>query len=241
MLTKRNSVIQSYDLTLSNDVGGIDMYHWVEDKKFLGRMKRLCSDIVNQLVQAINNEEKMYVRAYMVGSGAKNLITQNAEEPIDLDYNLEIIECYDFNINNGRAIKEYVQEKFDEILSKNDLDDCGDSKSVLTSGYIEFKTGNKTNFSIDIAIVKQNNNGWDRLIHHKTGFTYLDQYYWNPAPNSRGLSEKANQLKEENCWKEVRDIYLEKKNMYLSRQDQTHTSFIIYIETINEAYNKYCR
>lgn len=226
---------------LSNDVGGIDMYHWVDDKKFLGRMKRLCSDIVNQLVQAINNEEKMYVRAYMVGSGAKNLITQNEERPIDLDYNLEIVECYDFNINNGRAIKEYVQEKFDEILSKNDLDDCGDSKSVLTSGYIEFTTGNKTNFSIDIAIVKADHNGWYRLIHSKTGFTYLDQYYWNQAPNSKGLSEKAEQLKEEDYWNEVRDIYLEKKNMYLRRNDYNHSSFIIYIETINEAYNKYCR
>ena len=32
------------------------MYHWVEDKKFLGRMKGLCSNIVNQLVQLINNE-----------------------------------------------------------------------------------------------------------------------------------------------------------------------------------------
>lgn len=226
---------------LSNDVGGTDMYHWVKDKRFLGRMKRLCSDIVNQLVQAINNEEKMYVRAYMVGSGARNLITQNAEEPIDLDYNLEIIECYDFNINDGRVIKEYIQKKYNEILSKNDLDDCGDSKSVLTSGYIEFETGNKTNFSIDIAIVKQNNNGWDRLIHHKTGFTYFDQYYWNPAPNSRGLSEKANLLKENNYWEDVRNIYLDKKNMYLRRNDQTHSSFIIYIETINEAYYKYCR
>ena len=91
------------------------MYHWVEDKKFLGRMKRLCSDIVNQLVQLINNEGKLYVRADLVGSGARNLITQNANESIDLDYNLKIIECYAFNFNDGRSIKEYIETKYEHI------------------------------------------------------------------------------------------------------------------------------
>lgn len=172
------------------------MYHWVEDKKFLGRIKRLCGDIVNQLVQAINNEDKMYVRAYMVGSGAKNLITQNEERPIDLDYNLEIIECYDFNINNGRSIKEYIRKTFNKILAKNGWSDCQGSTSAFTTEYREFRNGNKTPFKIDIAIVKQNTNGWDRLIHRKTGLTYLDQYNWNPTPNSKGLSEKAEQLKK---------------------------------------------
>ena len=81
------------------------MYHWVEDKKFLGRMKGLCSNIVNQLVQLINNEGKMHVRAYLVGSGAKNLITQNADEAVDLDFNLEIIDCYEFDINDCKNIK----------------------------------------------------------------------------------------------------------------------------------------
>lgn len=217
------------------------MYHWVEDKKFLGRMKRLCSDIVNQLVQLINNEGKLYVRADLVGSGARNLITQNANESIDLDYNLKIIECYAFNFNDGRSIKEYIQKKFNEVLSRNELDDCSDSTSVLTSGDIEFTSGNKTNFSIDIAIVRESCNGWERLIHDKTGFTYFDRFYWNQAPNSRDLANKVERLKEDNFWKEVRNLYLEKKNMYLRRQDQTHSSFIIYIETINEAHNKYCR
>lgn len=217
------------------------MYHWVEDKEFLGRMKGLCSDIVNQLVQLINNEDKMYVRAYLVGSGARNLITQNANEAIDLDYNLEIIECYNFNINDGRAIKEYIRITFNKILAKNGWSDCHDSTSAFSTEYREFRSGNKTPFKIDVAIVKENNNGWDRLIHPKTGFTCLDQFYWNQSPNSRGLSEKANQLKKENCWEEARNLYLEKKKMYLRRNDHTHTSFIIYIETINEAYDRYCR
>ena len=67
------------------------MYHFIDDKDFLQRMRNLCSGIVNQLVQAINNEDFLTVEAHLVGSGAKNLETQNEKEPVDLDYNLVVI------------------------------------------------------------------------------------------------------------------------------------------------------
>lgn len=215
------------------------MYHWVEDKKFLGRMKGLCSNIVNQLVQLINNEGKMHVRAYLVGSGAKNLITQNADEAVDLDFNLEIIDCYEFDINDCKNIKNYIGEKFDTILSQNNWADCQYSSSVFTTEQRVFCNGNKTPFSIDLCIVRRRQNNWERLICENTGFTILNRYYWNQAPNSNELSKKVEFLKKENYWEEVRNIYLDKKNMYLRRNDQTHSSFIIYIETINEVYYKY--
>lgn len=47
------------------------MYHYIKDKDFLKRMKRLCSDIINQLVQSINNDSVMTVEAHLVDSGAK--------------------------------------------------------------------------------------------------------------------------------------------------------------------------
>ena len=61
------------------------MYHFVENKEFLKKLKNTCSGIINELVQMINNEKKLEVEAHLVGSGAKNLITQNEEEPVDLD------------------------------------------------------------------------------------------------------------------------------------------------------------
>ena len=77
------------------------MYHYIEDKVFLKDMKYLCSNIINQLVQLINNDSVMEVEAHLVGSGARNLITQNYNEPIDLDYNL-LINDSEINIKNGR-------------------------------------------------------------------------------------------------------------------------------------------
>lgn len=92
-----------------------DMYHYIEDKEFLKRMKSLCSDIINQLVQSINNDSLMTVEAHLVGSGARNLITQNANESIDLDYNLCVLEVFGMNFNNGETIKNHIQKHFNAV------------------------------------------------------------------------------------------------------------------------------
>lgn len=42
------------------------MYHFIEDKDFLKRMRSLCSNVVNQLVQLINSEGDYRVRAELV-------------------------------------------------------------------------------------------------------------------------------------------------------------------------------
>lgn len=218
------------------------MYKYITDKDFLKRMKSLCSDIINQLVQSINNDSLMEVEAHLVGSGAKNLITQNASEPIDLDYNLCILEVYGIKFNDGRTIKEYIRKHFNYVLNNNkwgEYCDCNDSKSVLSTKKKCFKKGNKTEFSIDLAIVRENNYGWERLIHDKTGCVANDRWFWNQLPDTRGLTDKVYAIKNENLWLEVREVYLEKKNMYLSKGDRNHPSFNVYIETINEIYYKY--
>lgn len=220
--------------------GEIYMYYFIQDKEFLKRLKGTCNDIVNQLVQSINNDSVMTVKACLVGSGAKNLITQNEDEPIDLDYNLCIVNTESINIRNGYEIKEYVRKQFNKVLSSNGWDDCDDSTSVLTTGNYSFQNGNKTKFSIDIAITCKYLNNWQRLIHQKTGFVNRDRYYWNEVQNSGRLEEKVRILKAEDLWDEVRDTYLEKKNFYLCRNDHNHPSFIVYVETVNQVYNKYC-
>ena len=214
------------------------MYHYIEDKVFLKDMKYLCSNIINQLVQLINNDSLMEVKAHLVGSGAKNLITQNSNEPIDLDYNLMIIDS-EININNCREIKEYIRKQFNVILNKNGWNDCMDSTSVLTTEKRHFTKGNHTEFSIDLAIVFNDRNGCHRLIHEKTGFTTWDRYYWNLVPDSTDLFDRVADFKDEHLWNEVIDEYLEKKNMYLRRQDYNHPSFNVYVETVNQVFNKY--
>lgn len=128
-------------------------------------------------------------------------------------------------------------DMFDVVLERNGWGNCQDSTSVISTEYREFKQGNRTGFKVDIAIVKKDYTGWQRLIHNKTGFVGMDRYYWNQAPNSRDLEDRVKWIKNNNFWADVRIVYLEKKNMYLSRQDEeNHPSFNVYIETINELF-----
>ena len=66
------------------------MYKYVEDKQFLSRMRSLCGEIMQDLCHTLKEEYDIGASFYLVGSGARNLILQNANRPIDLDYNLEI-------------------------------------------------------------------------------------------------------------------------------------------------------
>jgi hypothetical protein len=212
---------------------GETMYHWVEDKDYLKRAYSVCADIVNQLVQELKKND-IEARMFVVGSKKRNMITQNAKEKIDFDFNLLID-----NANSFREcdLKEKVRKLFNLVLSKNGWGDCFDSTSVLTTEERVFNKGNKTPFSIDVCIVKIENGQIHRLIHNKTGFVALDQYYWNMVPNSKDLQKKEEFLKPK-YWLEVRETYLNKKNMYLTRNDYDHPSFVCYIEAVNEVYAK---
>lgn len=217
------------------------MYHWIDDKEFLQNMRRLCSGIVNELVQAINKDSVINVSAHLVGSGARNMETQNSNEPVDLDYNLNILESHEFDINrDATKIKEYIKKMFNVVLKANNWSDCEDSTSALSTEKRHFTKGNQTKFKIDLAIVSESNNGsWFRLIHRKTGIVACDQWYWNEGPQSKGLTERVDWLKHNGCWLEVRDAYMEKKNRYLTGNDYNHPSFNCYVEAVNEVYNKY--
>lgn len=215
------------------------MYHYISDKEFLKQMRGLCSNIINQLVQIINNDSIMTVEAHLVGSGARHLETQNANEPIDLDYNICILDMAKFNINEGGKIKEYIRKQFNTVLNAHEWSDCKDSTSALTTEIRCFTKGNQTGFSMDVGIVVESDNEWYRLIHEKTGFTTYDRYFWNKMPDSKGLTKKVVRLKKNHLWEEIRSTYLNKKNMYLRRHDDSHPSFVVYVESVNEVYNKY--
>lgn len=74
------------------------------------------------------------------------------------------------------------------------------------------------------------------MIHNKG---YSDSFTWNEVPSSHNVKEKADILKRNSLWNEVRETYLNKKNMYLRRHDDNHPSFVVYVESVNEVYNKY--
>ena len=211
------------------------MYNYVTDKKFISKMKGLCGDIMQNLCHQLKEDYDIGATFYMVGSGARNLIMQNGNEPIDLDYNLELVR---WEYSNGRDIKENVMKALNKVLEEYNISACKDSTSAITTEKVYFTKGNKTEFSMDIAIVyRDKNDNTHRLIHNKNGFIGFDQYYWVQAPNSKHIREKAKKIKEFGMWEDVRKQYYNIKNRYLCYNDYNHSSFICYIEAVNNVYN----
>ena len=178
----------------------------------------------------------------LVGSGAKNLITRNGNGPYDLDYNLVVIKADERYWKDLRLLKNTVRNALNKAERKNFFSDAMDSRSCLTT-LLHFNDSPNVEFSFDVAILTKNRNGdYMRLIHNKNAFCVgYDQYTWNEVPKSHDVKEKADAIKAEGLWQEARDRYVELKSMYLSRQDNTHPSFIVYVEAVNEIYYKYFR
>lgn len=205
------------------------MYRYLNDKEFVHKMKQFGGKFMQLLCHYLNEDFDIGANFYLVGSGARNLITQNADEPVDLDYNLEIVRCK--KIYDSHYLKERVRKSFNKCACKFNLRDCEDSTSAITSKQI-FIIGNKTKFSMDICITKRDKEGnYHRLIHQKVGVS--DKYYWNMTPNSRMLKEKADVIKDNGKWQLVRNQYLDIKNKYL----KNHPSFVCYTEAVNNVYN----
>ncbi len=156
------------------------MFDYVEDQEFLNRVRNLCGEIMQDLCHYLKEDYDIGTIFYLVGSGARNFIVQNSSQPIDLDYNLKIIRCEDYEA--CRFIKECARKSFNKALLAHGWRDCDDSTSALTTERRYFTKGNPTEFSMDVCIVCRDTKGYfHRMIHKKTGFTCYDQYYWNEA------------------------------------------------------------
>ena len=170
----------------------------------------------------------------LVGSGARNMITRNGDGPYDLDYNLLVVKADD-EYRDPRLLKDTIRNALNKAVGGKFFSDAQDSTSCLTA-LLHFNDTPNVEFSFDVAIIKKNPNGnYMRLVHNKP----WNQYTWNEVPRSHQVKDRADDIKEEGLWQEVRDKYLEKKNMYLSWQDHNHPSFVVYVEAVNEVYNRY--
>lgn len=129
------------------------MFDYVKDKEFLSRVRNLCGEIMQDFCHCLKKDHDIGAIFYLVGSGARNLIVQNARSPIDLDYNLEIVRCEDYE--DCRYIKECARKSFNKALRKHGWEDCDDSTSSLTTKKRYFVKGNPTRFSMDVCIVRK--------------------------------------------------------------------------------------
>ncbi len=205
------------------------------------RYRKDCSEVLKRTCMFLKRKG-IGASFVLVGSGARNLVTRNGNGPFDLDYNLQILKMPQEYERDLRGLKETIRNALNRAEGDTFFDDAQDSTSCLTA-ILHFKDSPQIEFKFDVAIVKKNQNGnWMRLIHNKNAFFIgIDQYTWNEVPRSSDVKEKADVLKDENLWEEVRETYVWLKNMYLRGMDKTHPSFVVYVEAVNQVYDRHRR
>lgn len=214
------------------------MFEYVADSEFLHRMRQCGGEMMQELCRVLKDDYDIGAVPVLVGSASRKLIMQNANAPVDLDYNLKILRCDDFF--DCREIKESVRKAFNIVLRNRRWKDCEDSTSALTAkqyqGWGLYQQDPL--FSIDVCIIWIDNDGnYNRLIHKKTGYVSSDEYYWSMGPNAKKFKKKETAIKQNGYWNWLKDEYYEIKNRYLQQNDHNHPSFICYVEAVNNTFN----
>ena len=159
-------------------------------------------------------------------------ISEN-EQVVEVEITNEYIHG---NIQLTKVDADYPDNKLTGATFEVYKDVNGDGK--LDDGDELIGNLKETSTGVYVCIVCEDVDGnYHRLIHEKTGFSYYDKYFWNQAPNSKRLKEKADYIKSKGKWALVREQYKRIKNKYLTSNDYNHSSFICYIETVNNVYN----
>ena len=200
--------------------------------------KNEIRDVSKAVRTIINNVQKSSLREYftfdffLIGSGAKNLVTRNGDEgAFDLDYNFVIQKDKQGLINNPKKIKELFINAFNDSNPGLGFNPANNSTSVITSRLVY---GNRLHFSFDVAILCEGNNGnYLKIVQNKTN----GQYYWNEIKSSREYKSKMDVIKEAGLWNELRENYLNRKNLYLTRNEEK-ASFSVLLEVLNELYSQ---
>lgn len=202
------------------------MYRFANQQE-VKELTKWCEEIIKEV--QVELKEYFTFSFNLIGSGGKKLVTQNAEEAFDLDYNLILQKDKQGLIDNPQRIKDIIRGAFDRVLKENvkNYKGSSDSTSVITASIVD---NHRRTFSFDVAIYVEGDNGYlYRLIHDKKS----QRYIWNQVPKSRDYEYKLQEIKEDGEWQEFKDRYLDLKNMHLRRNDNIK-SFSIFLETLNE-------
>lgn len=207
------------------------MFTYVKSRSITKEMRRCSSKLLTELRGKLKKGSDINAKIRIVGSCRCNLVTRNGDENPDVDYNLLIVDSPSYD-------RRWVKETVRGPLMRCSIRDCQDSKSVLTVTDIPLSNADIKSFSMDLGIVGENDETKKmmRLVHFKTGSIQTDQYSWEEIPDSDSVKAKEEAIKKAGCWVEVRDRYLELKNMYLRSGDYDHASYIVYVEAANQIY-----
>ncbi len=190
--------------------------------------------LINLVQDELRNDYFTFSFTY-VGSTHRKMITQDVKGNTGYDFDVNIHVNDDDEYFSPEEICRILKKAFDKHGRAFGYDFCEDSTRVLTIKRKDIWRSRILS-SCDFGIVYDCDDGRQQYIHFNKKQNSYDWKYL-PISNTK-LEERAEYLKKNNHWDEVRERYIYKKNL---NDNPDNRSRSIYAGAINEIYQKYCK
>ena len=212
------------------------MYHYEYASR---KARKPIRDNIIELLKLVQKDLKRdFTFQYKFeGSDPLNLVTYDPKTKTGFDFDLNVEPNDEDENYSAEELKTMLIKSLNKFGSKFGFDFCENSSRVITIK-VKDKKHSKILYSCDIAIVHNyydENNCW----HQEVIYFNKEQnsYYWQEQPRPYyDFYDRAEALKENGCWQDVRGLYLEKKN---NNTNPNKKSRSLRIEAVNEIYQRY--
>ena len=187
-----------------------------------------------ELINKVQDEVRDYFtfQFNFIGSSSRDMITFDSTTNIGFDFDVNIEVNDDNEDYTPGDIRTILRRAFTKFLPFFGYNKCEDSTRVITIKAIDF-FNSRIIHSCDFAIVYNAGNRQQYIRYYKGTGTYIWEYQKQPY---KELEKRADYLKKNSHWDEVRDKYLDKKN---NNTNPNKHSRSLYAEAVNECYLRY--
>ena len=193
-------------------------------------VKEKLLDIIHQVQNLVR--DKFTFRYDFIGSSSRNMITRDLKSNIGYDFDVNIQVNDEDEEYDAKQIKQILMNAFNKVIIRYGYKHCEDSTRVFTIKFVD-SPNSRIIHSCDFAVVYNCSDGRQQYIRFNKS---SNSYSWEYQPNDFvGLGQKIEWLKKHNCWNDVKDYYIEKKNMNNNPDKHSRS---VFAETINEIYQK---
>lgn len=192
-------------------------------------------DELFKIIHRLQNEirDDFTFQYHFVGSSKRNMITRdrNSNTGFDFDVNIEVNDPNEDY--SAEEIRNILRKGLDKVTNPNGIpvfryDFTEDSTRVLTIKAKDI-ANSRISYSCDFCIIYECSDGRQQYIHYNKE---QHSYYWEYQPKGYyDLPAKIEWIKKHKLWQQVRDNYIEKKNI---NADDNKKSRSIFAETIHQ-------
>ena len=194
-----------------------------------GEYQPLKNDLI-ELLHEVQDEvrDDFTFQYHFIGSTKRKMITRDMKSNIGFDFDVDLTVNDDEEDYDPDEIRNILRNAITKVSRRYGFTKCEDSTRVITIKMTN-PWRSTIEHSCDFAIVYGN----QYIRFNKGTQTYTWEYQ---SKNHNDIEKRADILKKNGYWDEVRTVYLDKKNCNTNPDKHSRS---LYFETINEVYKRY--